>query len=719
MADLRETFKQYKDCTTALYGLGVETEKALRELDGEFHIAGLLDSFREEGICYGKQIISLTQCIRLQVKLIIVVARPGSCRAIAKRIGKFCMENQIALIDVRGKNLGAQNREVYDFAGVDGVTKAQIRALIADNDVVSFDLFDTLVMRRALFDTDVIELTDRRLKEKGIGIEDFCSKRQQAEKELSKDTAPTLEEIYRFVLDKAAGADIAADGDKTEGADTRADGNKTATAGLTARELADLEWTVDCGLLVPRKEMCALLSEIVSSGKKVYIVSDTYYSRRQLEKMLDKCGVRGYTDILDSSEYKTGKRQNLFEVLKGITGEQRCLHIGDDMEADIEAAKRHGFDACQVYSGLDLLEKTGYLGMWEHTESLSSRIKIGLFTAGMFNSPFMFERQDRKLCVRESYDMGYLFMAPMIADFVVWFHHKVQEEKLDNVWFGARDGYLIKRLYDMLGGDAYSVYFLTSRMAAIRAGMEDEKDIEYVAEMKFSGTLQQQLKERFGLSVEEKDGTEKLPAGTVTEEKSLMDYSRVIWEKSREYKRNYRRYLQTLPLAEGDIAFFDFVAKGTSQMYIGRLVENHLKGLYFLQLEKDNMQDKNLDITAFYESREAAGSAIYENYYILETVLTSKEPSITGFDEDGKAVFARETRTERDIGCIKRMQDGITDYFRSYIQICPASEITVDKRLDEVFLELIHKFKILDKDFINLKVEDPFFNRMTDMTDLI
>ncbi len=193
----------------------------------------------------------------------------------------------------------------------------------------------------------------------------------------------------------------------------------------------------------------------------------------------------------------------------------------------------------------------------------------------------------------------------------------------------------------------------------------------------------------------------------------------MIWEKSREYKRNYRRYLQTLPLAEGDIAFFDFVAKGTSQMYIGRLVENHLKGLYFLQLEKDNMQDKNLDITAFYESREAAGSVIYENYYILETVLTSEEPSVTGFDEDGKAVFARETRTERDIGCIKRMQDGITDYFRSYIQICPASEINVDKRLDEIFLELIHKFKILDKDFINLKVEDPFFNRMTDITDLI
>ena len=68
---------------------------------------------------------------------------------------------------------------------------------------------------------------------------------------------------------------------------------------------------------------------------------------------------------------------------------------------------------------------------------------------------------------------------------------------------------------------------------------------------------------------------------------------------------------------------------------------------------------------------------------------------------------------------MKKIQEGIADYFESYIRLCPASEITIDKRLDEIFLELIHKFKILDNDFINLKVEDPFFNRMTDITDLI
>lgn len=685
MSGLAAIFHEYKNTPAALYGLGTETEKALAELGDEFHIVGLLDGFRQEGFLYGKQIISLAQCVRRKVKLIIVVARPGSCRAIAGRIGKFCLENQIALSDIRGKNLCLQNRKVYDFAGVEGVTREQVMELAADKDVVSFDLFDTLVMRRVLFDTDVIALTESGLREKGIMIEGFCEKRQQAEKELSKDAAPTLEEIYQSVL------------------------NSSMPAEITARELAEAEWMTDYGLLVPREEMAEVLSLVCGSGKKVYIVSDTYYSRAQLEKILEKCCIRGYEDIFASSEYGTGKRQNLFWELKAVAGGQKCLHIGDDPEADIEPASRMGFDACRIYSGLDLLELTGYLGMWEHMDTLSSRVKIGLFTARLFNSPFMFEAGDRKLSLREAYDVGYLIMAPMITDFTVWFSCKVKEKNLTNIWFGARDGYLIKKLYDFLNGNRNSVYFLTSRMAAIRAGMDGEEDIAYVAAMKFSGTLQQQLKERFGVAVERGD----------TENRTLMDFSQLIIEKAQENKKNYRVYLQNLPMNEGNTAFFDFVAKGTSQMYIGRLAEKHLSGLYFLRLEKEAMCGKDLDITAFYENEESPECAVYDNYYILETVLTSGDPSVVGFDSGGKAVYAHETRKKQDILCVEKMQEGIMDYFRSYIGICPKTEMNEDKRLDEIFLDLIHKLKILDKDVMNLTVEDPFFNRITDIADLI
>lgn len=69
----------------ALYGLGIETQKALADLEDIHEIVGLLDGFRTDGVFYGKRVISFEDAVRAGVVLIVVVARPGSCRAIAKK----------------------------------------------------------------------------------------------------------------------------------------------------------------------------------------------------------------------------------------------------------------------------------------------------------------------------------------------------------------------------------------------------------------------------------------------------------------------------------------------------------------------------------------------------------------------------------------------------------------------------------------------------------
>ena len=55
--------------------------------------------------------------------------------------------------------------------------------------------------------------------------------------------------------------------------------------------------------------------------------------------------------------------------------------------------------------------------------------------------------------------------------------------------------------------------------------------------------------------------------------------------------------------------------------------------------------------------------------------------------------------------------------FRS--RLCFEANKAINKLLDESFLKLIHEVKITDMDFLNLVVEDPFFNRMTNVTDVI
>lgn len=681
LSSLLENFRNDK---IAIYGLSEATQKALEEIGNQVEVVGLLDGYQESGELFGKPILSLEEALARQVSLILVAARPGSCRAIARRIGKTCTERQVALFDVRGNNLLDVKRAVYDFQKAEGITRNELMRRTEKYDAVSFDLFDTLIMRQVLFPSDVFELVDDRLRQHGIIIENFPARRMASEKELSQGRAPRLTEIYSHMKDTYQIAEI------------------------EPEQMAVLEWEIDCGLIVPRRDVCEIFAALAAQGKRVYIVSDSYYSEKQIRGILRKCGITGYRGLFVSCEYGTGKTQALFGKYRQETEAGSCLHIGDDVTADVEHAEKNNISALRLYSGTDLLELAGYMGLWDYTVSLSDRIRIGMFASRVFNSPFQFETKDRRIGVNTAYEIGYVFFAPVICDFVLWLREQVKELQLKNILFCARDGYLVKQLYDELCNSISSVYFLTSRTAAIRAGMEDEEDIRYVGEMNFSGSLAQQLEKRFGIHIDEPD-----------ERTELLEYKEEILESAARERKNYQVYLEKLNMKEGDTAFFDFVAKGTTQMYMGRLIRNHLKGVYFLRLEEEQMRGKNLDIISFYKDTERDSSAVFQEYYILETMLTAPMPSIKAFDEKGNPKYERETRKAGDIRCFQEAQEGIRGYFREYLRLCPISARKVDKKLDEVFLSMIHRVEVGDNDFLSLKVEDPFFNRMTDMMDMI
>lgn len=288
-----------------------------------------------------------------------------------------------------------------------------MRKEIEHADVVSFDLFDTLVTRKTLSYTDIFDLLALRLAERGINIPNFAALRLAVEKELSRDRAPTLEEIYEKVL-----------------ADT---GSPAVPA-----ELAELEWELDCSTMLPRREMCAILREAAASGKRIFVTTDSYYRREQIEQVLKTAGITETEDILASCEYGVSKAQGLFDELLKRSGGGSILHIGDDEAADIRSAEQKGIDVFCIYSGATLFDELGCFGMEEQITTLPDRLKAGLLISRLFNDPFRFECAEHEIAITDAYDIGYLFCAPVITDFMLWLRRKIRERGIDRILFGAR-----------------------------------------------------------------------------------------------------------------------------------------------------------------------------------------------------------------------------------------------------------------------------------------
>ena len=83
---MENILRDYKNAKIAVYGLSPLTADLLERLDG-YRVAGLLDGYQTSGTLYGKPILSIEEAIAEGVRLIIVAARPESCKIIAKRIG--------------------------------------------------------------------------------------------------------------------------------------------------------------------------------------------------------------------------------------------------------------------------------------------------------------------------------------------------------------------------------------------------------------------------------------------------------------------------------------------------------------------------------------------------------------------------------------------------------------------------------------------------------
>lgn len=672
----------------ALYGLSEVTGEIVSAFPkGAF--LGLLDGFQTTGEMYGLPILSLEEAQSSDVEHIVIVARAQSVRIIANRIRGFCRAYGIGLWDSEGDDLLVEAKQMEMDHPYFALSPEAVKEAIRTHEVISFDVFDTLLMRRTLYPTDVFHLLEKRLDMPG-----FARARMGVEHALYREKPqPTLMEIYAGVKDELS------------------------LSAETVEQLHAAELALERQVLLPREDVVGLFRYALELGKRVCIISDMYLSKGELEDLLHHHGIHGYHGLYVSSDRGTGKCADLFSLFQAEVGAASYLHIGDNIEADVESARAHGMDAIELKSALSLAEISAWNAIESQCDCLEERLLYGQVLAQVFNSPFALHGSKGRPTVDTAYSLGYVLLAPIAIALFTWVVRQAMG-KADTILWSARDGYLFFRLFSLLErlfpSEAFPVshYFYTSRMAAASAAVFDEDDVEKVAAIPFSGSPRELMEKRFFLDaedVEEIQDGEMLPA-------YVMRHARVILERASELRENYLRYTEALGLPQsGHIAFFDLVSSGSCQLAVEKVLGRKIDGLYLVRITGESAEKDALGIASYAESAPLyqLQTRVGKSYMLLENLIMSQEASVAHFDAEGAPVFVEENRSDGQLTYTDEAQRGVLEFVEAYLSILGSWRGEIRPELADAMYGLVRQTytKLENCVFAEEAVRDDFMNR--------
>lgn len=689
----------FSDKTVVLYGTGIYSRMILENCNTE-NVLGVVDRTQNGDFFAGKRVISIHEAMELQPTAIIITGELTEITDIYYRIWGICHKADVALCYMTGADLRSiyEKAEYYDTHFL-AINEEELKKEIRRHEVISFDIFDTLLTRRVSKPSDVFDIVEFKAQKKGIAVGNFKEFRKRALTENQKRN-PTIYEIY-FKLQELL-----------------------ELSDEDCAELCELEIQTEIDLLVPRKAVVNCLKYADYCGKKVYLVSDMYMPADVLERILSHFQIRVYTKIFVSCDYRQLKYEGLFNRYREETKEESYLHIGDSMELDGIYAGVFGIDFFLLKSPFEMLERSTYseLGRYMINININESLLIGQFISGIFNNPFIMYFQEGKPVFRNNYDIGYFFISPLAIQFMIWFVNEIADIDADGILFSARDGYLFQKLYhivrdsDKIAMKLKDYYLLTSRIACVSACTENEDDIRGVLDAPYECSPREVLMEKYDL------GADELTAYQESEENNRFEYGyqqkEVIFQKSRIYRSNYSTYCLKIGLKPGGkYFFFDLVSRGTSQFYLSRILGAELTGIYFwrtYQYAADKL--KNLTIKSWWtdEDRERFHNCYTLNHYLLlEAVFSDEHPSVKHMDEFGNPVYGIEMRSDSEIRVMKEIQEGIEDNFREFVCDLWIPGQSIGKKL----IDMIYSFSdtyyttILNSDWKSLMLVDEWMNK--------
>jgi len=654
-------FQEHKDERIVLYGTGRMTAALMGGLEG-FHIIGLCD---RDSSLVGKEMYGLPilgqEDVEKDADCVIINTSETYWNTIYHRISGWQVPIYFRNGELAEKNIekakGVELEKDIHIEGGDTCWEknyATLQMYIREYDIISFDIFGTLVVRKTMLPMDVFKLIEKKL-DKEYGMETgFVAVRKQAAV-LSGEG--TLDEIYR----------------KME--ELKPEFRKE----MERWEKIEIE--MEKKLLTGRKDMVCLCREIMKE-KKVFFVSDMYYPNSVLQDILKQiCGLDVEGDqILVSCEQRKSKADGTlwkYYRAKFVKG-RKALHIGDDRKADIERAQEQGIMAFHIMSPYEMLQKSSIKAIVPFVESLYSSIAMGLVCTRLFNSPFALHETKGKIKTSEK-NIGYCLLGSLLYSFLDWLIGRAAEDGIRELIFFAREGYLLIPLYEYLkelkqdAGMPESVYLEISRRAVWNASIFTEEDIYEIAEFPHAGNIEMFLKDRFGIEPLQEivEDDLLLPKKAILKSESkkrmLQLYRKEILERSRWERVNYRAYFDSLDIGS-TYAVVDSQFYGSTQHYLGKVLNKKMKGYYFcVCTEKDNQYLKENEMYGCFQGGnggKAEDTNVHRQAQFLEAFFTSPEGMLEYIGKGGCKKYAVRMSNQKHFHVRLEMAEGIKEFIK-------------------------------------------------------
>jgi FMN phosphatase YigB (HAD superfamily) len=283
----------------ALYAFGIEKGIDVKGISFCMKLAAYLENPNAQGYDYERLAASCDAVAAFECDDTFAPFAMG----VYKHLAEFVKKENLELYDAIVSNL--KTKKYYDVICDNDIIK-----LIENSKVVSFDVFDTLLIRPYVVPTDLFKHME--LHYDADGFYDARIKAESVARKLNKEKEDvTLDEIYKCISPEF-------------------------------KYLKNKELLFEKQMLMKHPKNYDIYRAAVNMNKKIIVTSDMYLPSDFLKDVLKKNGYDHIDAVYVSGEYNKAKWSgNLFkQVIKDLKiNPEEVLHIGDNKQADIEVPK--------------------------------------------------------------------------------------------------------------------------------------------------------------------------------------------------------------------------------------------------------------------------------------------------------------------------------------------------------------------------------------------